>query len=812
MSQRTRAVSAGPVLAEQTRKLLAMVAADPGEPLHLAIVAPGGYGKSTLLRELARTYRDAGVDVVTDWPTTGADDWRRSVMLVDDAHLLPNGQLRMLREVSCARFVLACRPWPRPAELADLILHLSRGHSPMTLAPWDVTGVRRMLAAMLVDESNAEFVHDLTGGVPRWVLRVARSWPWNGDDVPAAAVESLRFDLESLDNDVLRYLVAAHSGVGLRIDLLGSLLGRDNDGVGEVMRAARATGLLGHDGTLLPLCAHAVASVVAAEQYLGVLQRLAELQLDRAEPILPFARSLLGSGATGSTVAAVLDSAAREVVASDPAAAAELFGAAVSAGQPMAAVVADWARAAALAGDLDTALRLADQAISGQAAAPAGARVAAAALAHRGQWARSAELYGWAGDSPFAEVASIATGSLASVPATRSDGPPTLLDGAAALMAEGIRSSVTGSQVEALSLLVRSSALLQPAGRDALLPDSPAALAALVALHCGELDVAESVLDGAVAGQMGGSVMRSRHMLLSAWIRMMRGQLADSSQLLDGIVSTLEPRDRLFFVALQVGLARRSGDNLTLRRVWTYASECLVRHPVDLFTFLPLGEFAVAAARLRDPVKLGTALNDAVHLLQRLGDPPLWATPLHWAGVQAAIVAESPEAAASHVHALATNHTSHGAALTQAAKCWLDVAAGRIDAELVQIAAHALLEAGLWWDSARLASEAAIRTSDRKAMVSLLDCARQLQAHQQQPPLQRPLIADTSHDTTSPLSEREQEVADLVLQGMTYKQIGDRLFISAKTVEHHMARIRHRLGVANRSELMTQLRALTRQT
>ena len=38
---------------------------------------------------------------------------------------------------------------------------------------------------------------------------------------------------------------------------------------------------------------------------------------------------------------------------------------------------------------------------------------------------------------------------------------------------------------------------------------------------------------------------------------------------------------------------------------------------------------------------------------------------------------------------------------------------------------------------------------------------------------------------------------------------GDRLFISAKTVEHHMARMRQRLGATSRSDLLAQLRAIT---
>ena len=58
------------------------------------------------------------------------------------------------------------------------------------------------------------------------------------------------------------------------------------------------------------------------------------------------------------------------------------------------------------------------------------------------------------------------------------------------------------------------------------------------------------------------------------------------------------------------------------------------------------------------------------------------------------------------------------------------------------------------------------------------------------------------------LSDREREVAELVLLGLTYREIGARLYISAKTVEHHVARIRRRIGAGSRSELLSMLRAM----
>jgi DNA-binding CsgD family transcriptional regulator len=100
-------------------------------------------------------------------------------------------------------------------------------------------------------------------------------------------------------------------------------------------------------------------------------------------------------------------------------------------------------------------------------------------------------------------------------------------------------------------------------------------------------------------------------------------------------------------------------------------------------------------------------------------------------------------------------------------------------------------------------------------MTALLDCARLLQgrpAGHKNGPSTGGTTGQVADAVTVPpqsrLSDREQEVADLVLAGLTYKQIGDRLFISAKTVEHHVARMRQRLNCANRAELLARLRSM----
>jgi DNA-binding CsgD family transcriptional regulator len=282
----------------------------------------------------------------------------------------------------------------------------------------------------------------------------------------------------------------------------------------------------------------------------------------------------------------------------------------------------------------------------------------------------------------------------------------------------------------------------------------------------------------------------------------------------------LHRRDALWAAALQTAIARRSGDSGALQKHWYAGMEVLAEYSVDLFALLPLGELWVAAARMRQVEQLRHALDQAFTLLESLGNPVLWSIPLHWAGVHAGILANAPELVAPHGQALGAAATTStvAQALSAAGRTWLRVLANQVDADEVTAAARSLSHVGLTSDATRLAGQAALQTPDGRVSGAMLQLARDLKLGAGPGDLPRAPTGDEPEGVApspphqpssgSPLSHREREVAELLLLGMPYRDIGGQLFISAKTVEHHVARIRRRLDAGSRSEMLSMLRSM----
>ena len=57
------------------------------------------------------------------------------------------------------------------------------------------------------------------------------------------------------------------------------------------------------------------------------------------------------------------------------------------------------------------------------------------------------------------------------------------------------------------------------------------------------------------------------------------------------------------------------------------------------------------------------------------------------------------------------------------------------------------------------------------------------------------------------LTSREREVLALVCEGLTNAQIGQRLYVTTKTAEHHVGRVLAKLGVSSRAQAMALVHA-----
>ncbi|HET6989437.1 MAG TPA: helix-turn-helix transcriptional regulator, partial [Kribbella sp.] len=91
---------------------------------------------------------------------------------------------------------------------------------------------------------------------------------------------------------------------------------------------------------------------------------------------------------------------------------------------------------------------------------------------------------------------------------------------------------------------------------------------------------------------------------------------------------------------------------------------------------------------------------------------------------------------------------------------------------------------------------AALETFERLGAIPWIDrAANELRATGRARPVRR----------TEALTAQEQEIAALAAGGLTNKQIGERLFLSHRTVSTHLYRIFPKLGIATRSALRDAL-------
>ncbi len=671
---------------------------------------------------------------------------------------------------------------------------------------------------------EAEAVVSATGGLPWLVtelLAEGESAAQGRPGQPSRPEREVLRALGRLPRPVNEVVMALCAGYAVdRGPLPPPLAALDEAELSRLLDRVYDAGILSRDGQVPPVVRRAVLHHVPRHRIRPYLACVVD-DLEAADADLgALAADLVGAGVRDPRLVDVLLDRGDALLSEQPAVSARLYAAAADGGGDRMRLSIRIAEALALDGDLDAArAALAEASARHETPDPAGVRVAATVAVLSGELHQAASLCRWAaqgdrlgGDPDAAAVAAyvlyasgdadLAGGLLD----TAARSTPGLTESPVWALATAVRGSLGSDPAAALSPLVQQ-ALTSGTGRRELAPDRATTLAALVALHAGDLAMADSVLARHTESVEAGAAARSRSAALRAWTAMQAGQYADAHAFLDEI-DPASPREQPWVWGLRVGLARRQDDVRALARLWVDARGVLVGHPVDLYSLLPLGEIGLAAARMHEPELAAPVWDRAMTLLDRLGHPPLWSPAFHWYGIQAAILTNRPHAMAPHATALlsAARTSPFAAALARAGRTWVAVLAGDVDPPAVEGAARGLGAVGQRWEGARLAGHAAARAGDRRDTAALMECARDLLATSSSGG-SRPAGPSPAESKAGvvPLSPREREVAELVLAGLTYRQIGESLYLSAKTVEHHMARIKRRSGAATRSELLERL-------
>lgn len=812
------------------RELLRDIDCPDAEPTAYLIRGRSGTGKSTLLSAIRARLKARGVplrDTLAALEPNGARPHR--ALIVDNAHTLTQGDIeRLCAAVESGNLTVVIAAQPRPHEpalrtLTDAVTRRGRVVDLRPLGVADILPFARELG-MMVPRPVAQHIHQQTGGIRGGVVAALRAAGTGRLDAGTAAVDEAvtkwaRAQLESIEPELLETLAVATTGTGLDATELTEVLGVPPETAQSLIDRARAGALVTDADLLLAPAVAPLRTMLGDRRFLAVQRRLLGARLDAGLLRDHTALLLAESGVQDPRLAEFL-SAAAEHAGRD---AVRYYAAAASAGADPGLIGLRWAEAAATIGDGETAMRLAEPVLARAGAAgadlTAAVRICAGVLTRRGLVGRAAQLYGWLGPDrvgPDWAVGATVLYLAGNAPAaaglytTADRWPPTQAGAHASLIATALGHSIDGkSTATAISVLIQASHA--DSGIDRFLPCTAVSIAALLCLSTGDPRRAGEALRRAAASGLRCHQLQ----VLTAWTAMLGGDertAADTVAALDW--DRLDLRDKLLAHGVTVGLARRAGDHTALTQAWQAAAPMFDQVDADLLTVLPVGELWLAGIRLRDEERVQRLVDATRELLHRLRQPPAWANAFHWYGVQAAIAHERPDELLPPAHRLkaaAAAGDRHAAVLADAGRTWVLVLRGQVEVKLVEVAVTGLRGIGLTWDAARLASEAALAAADSATATALLKLARTVrtESRPQERPAATALTAPEPAATgAAMLSDREREVAELVLLGLTYREIGARLYISAKTVEHHVARIRRRIGARSRSELLSMLRAM----
>jgi DNA-binding CsgD family transcriptional regulator/tetratricopeptide (TPR) repeat protein len=348
-----------------------------------------------------------------------------------------------------------------------------------------------------------------------------------------------------------------------------------------------------------------------------------------------------------------------------------------------------------------------------------------------------------------------------------------------ALATVGAAKTYTGSSDDGLATLVRSVEAARPIDRMA----RPIGVLVAAAAWVRRFDVAERYLDEGLEYTRERELDAWRNWLLAwhAFLELQRGRWTDAAETaatllrIPGLAS-----DRRLFAVTVLGLVRaRRGDP----EVWPLLDEALglVEETSQLQRLTIVGAARAEAAWLAgDESAVGPATEAPFELARRVGDPWAIGELAVWRR-RAGLVEEAPPGAAEPFALQIAGEWKRAASLWTRIGCPYEVALALADS-----GEEAALRRG--FDELQ-------RLGGRPAAAVVARRLRELGARNL-PRGPRP----STREHPANLTAREAEILALVAEGLRNAEIAERLFLSPKTVGHHVSAVLRKLGVRTRAE------------
>lgn len=787
-------------------------------PSRRLVVGPGGTGRTHLLRSWVDQAEasDRGLVVwltghharpvnsarVADAMTVDPD-----VLVLDDLQWFDDEALAAVLDVldSAKSTELSVwgsrRGWPTSNLLqaaSDLLTENEQVFRTSLLASEEFAQIAASFVEGAASTKALENLHEETvGSLGLAADAIAADWSANTAGLPTRLIESVANRVVRCGPEAVALIQLLAVAPPLAVDDLMPALEEtvDHD---SAERAARAGGVLDKSGLLIPIVRAAVIADLPSAARARIHDRLA-VALSQSHPDHAAHSIMAGKGELSGSED-VLVAVAQGLQRSDPAKAIDIADHGLACGFDPSALTMVRLRAAYEQGSRD-ALGYLDE-------VPLDAESRAATIGFgldmrdlRWQAATERPLGGDVA-APLRSLARMMSGGVPdSAETTPEANVKTRLVSSLVI---SLGHLAAGESRQALTGLAETADDYDRVNPDIVVGVTPHAIGAAAALCVGDLATSRGLLDQAISARAGGDAEQVTHRLLHAYTRLLDGDFEEALIVVrEGEDAGWSLRDRFLLAAIDAAIARRSGDTARLREAWARADHVLVRTSASwIFTDITI-ELLAAGSRLGEARRVEPVADELVSQLLGLPLTGAGRVSAYWLRLQLALAAGDKSAIAEACGFLeacrATDDRS--AARISGAAVWAAIQTQDVDDDELAVATQRLVAAGDGWEASRILGQAALDHPDPATARRLLEEARALAVE--------PEAAGESGLLALGLSEREAEVAVLVAAGRTYKEVGAQLYVSPKTVEHHIAHIRRKIGATSRSEFLAAIRAAT---